>query len=146
MAAGTDTYGANSVPLLPANGFTILQQTASSATDVATIQQAASASGSPLSVQNSAGTKVWGVNSLGALRTMVLSTVAIASCNSNATVTATLTGATTADIVSLWPTTGYVTGNGTLYAICTLADKITVYAAGLSVAATTCNVQLIRTV
>jgi hypothetical protein len=142
MAQGLKTYAGMAVPLYGES--TIFGKTA--ADDTLTIQQVAAHAGSPLVVKNSASTNVWGINSLGALRTMVLSTVAIASCNSSSTVTATLTGATTADIVSLWPTAGYVTGNGTLYAICTAADKITVYAAGLSVAATTCNVQLIRTV
>lgn len=145
MAAGTNTFNGHGVPLLPSTGFTITQQTASSATDIVTIRQAASASGAPLQVQNSSSSNIFGVASNGMLRTMVVGSLAVASIASNASATYALTGVTTADAVGLYITTGHATGNGTLIANCHTADKITVWAAGGSVTAVTANVHYFRT-
>lgn len=146
MAAGNDTYQSLAVPLLPANGFLIIQKTASSATDIVTIQQAASGTGSPLVVRNSSSSNVFGVDSTGRIRTQVLGSLAVASLASNASATYALTGATTNDAVQLYITTGHATGNGTLIANVHTADKITVWAVGGSVAAATANVAFFRTV
>jgi hypothetical protein len=146
MAAGTNTYHSLAVPLLPADGFTITQQTASASADLMTLQQASSASGSPLVVRNSSSTNVFGLNSLGAIRTMVLATIALASLASNASASATLTGATTADVVTFFPTAGFATGNGLFLGAILSADKVTLYSVGGSIASQTANVLLMRTV
>lgn len=145
MAAGTDTMQGNYVPLLPANGFVIAQQTASSATDLMTLRRAASASGNSLQVQNSSSSNVFNIGSTGMIRQQVLGSLAIASIASNASATYALSGITTADVVSLYVTTGHATGNGTLIANCHTADKITVWAMGGSVAAASAAVWYFRT-
>lgn len=52
MAEGRDTYGTHGIPLLPATGFTVVQQTASTAVDIATIRAATSGTGDYLVLQN----------------------------------------------------------------------------------------------
>ncbi len=142
MAAGTNTYDGLAVPLLGESE--IVQQTA--ANDILTIRQASASSGSPLVVRNSSSTNVFGLNSLGAIRTMVLSTIALASLASNASASATLTGATTADVITFFPTAGFATGNGIFVGAILSADKVTLYSAGGSVASQTANYLLMRTV
>jgi hypothetical protein len=57
MANALDTMGTNAVPLLPATGFTIQQQTTSTAVDVATIRAATSGTGDYLVLQNASQTE-----------------------------------------------------------------------------------------
>ena len=142
MATGAKTYDGLAVPLL--GEFEIVQQTV--ADDIVTIRQAAASAGSPLLVRNSSSTNVWGLNSLGALRTMVLATLALASLASNASASATLTGATTADVITFFPTAGFATGNGIFVGAILTADKVTLYSAGGSIASQTANYLLMRTV
>lgn len=59
MAAGTDTASATwgAVPTEPSTGFTITQQTASTAVDLATLKAASSGTGSWLACLDSTGTQ-----------------------------------------------------------------------------------------
>jgi hypothetical protein len=142
MAQGTKSYAGLSVPLYGES--TIKGQTA--ADDILTIQAPASHAGGALVVKNSASTNVFGLNSLGAIRTMVLATIALASLASNASASATLTGATTADVITFFPTAGFATGNGLFLGSILTADKVTLYSVGGSVASQTANYLLMRTV
>jgi hypothetical protein len=54
-------YEGLNVPLYPADGFTITQMTASSAYDILTIKQAATATGAPISVIDSTDTQKFAV-------------------------------------------------------------------------------------
>ena len=67
MAEGTDTYLSIAVPRLPANGFEIIQQTASSSTDIMTLTAASSGTGDFIVCQNSTGTECFVINSAGRL-------------------------------------------------------------------------------
>ena len=57
MANALDTMGTNAVPLLPSTGFTIIQQTTSTAVDVVTVRAATSGTGDYLVLQNSSQTE-----------------------------------------------------------------------------------------
>jgi hypothetical protein len=57
MANAYDTMGTNAVPLLPATGFTLVQQTASTAVDIATLQAASSGTGDYLVLRNASQTE-----------------------------------------------------------------------------------------
>ena len=142
MTTGSRTYEGAAVPLLGESE--IVQKTA--ATDILTIRQASASSGDALVVRNSSSTNIFGVNSYGWIRTMVMGTVALAQCASNASATAALSGATTDDIIHFFPTSlGVVTGNGVPRAYVHTADKFTVFAQGGSFAAQTACVLLINT-
>lgn len=65
MAEGTNTYQGMAVPLLPADGFEIKQQTASSAVDIMTLTLASSGTGDPIVIQNSSGTELLVINADG---------------------------------------------------------------------------------
>jgi hypothetical protein len=54
-------YEGLNVPLYPADGFTITQMTASSTYDILTIKQAATATGSPISILDSTATQQFAV-------------------------------------------------------------------------------------
>jgi hypothetical protein len=69
MAAGNDTFGTHGVPLFPATGSTMKQQTASTAVDILTIQAAASGTGDFLVLRNSSETELFVINSAGAITT-----------------------------------------------------------------------------
>jgi len=142
MTTGSKTYESLAVPLLGESE--IVQQVA--ATDILTIRQASASSGSPLVIRNSSSTNVFGVDSAGAIRTMVMTTIALASLNSNASRTQTLTGATTDDIVHFFPSSvGVVTGNGVPRGYVHTAGKYTLFAQGGSIASQTASVLLINT-
>lgn len=57
MAAGTNTYMGLAVPLYPADGLKIQQQTSSSAVDILSLQAASSGTGDFLVAANSSGTE-----------------------------------------------------------------------------------------
>ena len=142
MAQGLKSYAGMAVPLYGES--TIKGQT--TADDTLTIQQPASHAASPFVVKNSSSTNVFGLNSLGAIRTMVLATIALASLASNASASATLTGATTNDVITFFPTAGFATGNGMFMGSILTADKVTLYSVGGSIASQTANYLLMRTV
>ena len=142
MTTGARTYKGLAVPLLGESE--IVQQVA--ATDILTIRQASAASGLPLVIRNSSSSNIFAVNSLGAIRTMVMGTIALASLASNASASMALVGATTADVVQFFPTVGLTTGNGVFYGSFASADKVNLYAQGGSVASQTASYLLLRTV
>ena len=142
MAQGTKAYAGLAVPLYGES--TIYNKVV--ADDILTLQQGASATGSPFVVKTSASANVFGVNSTGMIRSMILTTVALASLSTNASQSVALSGVTTDDVALLFPTAGTVTGNGVFVAQVLTADKLTVFNAGaLSCAATTANVWFFRT-
>lgn len=65
MAEGTNTYEGLGVPLLPADGFEVKQQTASSSTDIMTLTGASGGTGDFVVCQNSSGTEKLSVDSNG---------------------------------------------------------------------------------
>ena len=142
MTTVTKTYMSLAVPLLGESE--IVQQTA--ATDILTITQASAASGRPLTIKNSSSSAIFALNSLGAIRTSALGTLALAAVASNASASVALVGATTADVIKLFPTAGLVTGKAVLNGYILTADKLTYYAVGGSAASATVSYMLMRTV
>ena len=61
MAEGAKTYQGGAVPIYPDDGFKIVQQTASTAVDVATLETASSGTGDFLVAQTHGGTEVLAV-------------------------------------------------------------------------------------
>lgn len=57
MANAFNTFQSHGVPLLPSTGFTMVQQTASTAVDIATIQAATSGTGDYLVLRNASQTE-----------------------------------------------------------------------------------------
>jgi len=65
MAAGTDTFQTHGVPRLPADGFLIQQQDASTSTDIMTVQAATSGTGDYIVCRNASSTEHFVVDTSG---------------------------------------------------------------------------------
>lgn len=65
MANGNDTFQSHGVPRLPATGFLVQQQTASTAVDIATFQAAASGTGDYIVCRNASSTEKFVVDTSG---------------------------------------------------------------------------------
>lgn len=187
MAEGSNTFQGHGVPLKPATGFEIAQQTASTAVDIETLTAASSGtgdflvcqtsagsekfvvdkdgnvtqsdttinaeaaasnpltinhtgtpSGNSITVNNSAGSRVFNVTPGGGIRTMVaFSTLAVASIESNASASYALAGATTDDAVLMLPLKTGAAASAAAYGGILSADKITLWAPGVKVGANT---------
>jgi hypothetical protein len=110
------------------------------------ITSAATPTGDFVNLNLVAGTKAFQVDKYGTIRTMAVSTVAIASLASNGSASFGLTGATTDDAVLLIPLKGLVTGEGRLNASITEAAKVHAYAAGGTTTGNTYAIWCFRTV
>lgn len=99
MAEGTNTFQGHGVPLTPATGFEIKQQTASTAVDIATLTAASSGTGDFLVLQTSGGTERFVVEDGGNI-------VAVIGAAGDVGVKVTLASAATADGLQILNSSG----------------------------------------
>lgn len=99
MAEGTNTFQGHGVPLAPATGFEIKQQTASTAVDIATLTAASSGTGDFLVLQTSGGTERFVVEDGGNI-------VAVIGAAGDVGVKVTLASAATADGLQILNSSG----------------------------------------
>lgn len=120
--------------------------TQSAAADVSIkVTQFTGATGNAIEINNVSASKIFQVDSSGAIATMALTTKAVASIASNASTSFSMAGVTTDSAVIMIPLKALTTGNGVASAYAQGTTRVDVFAEGGSVAANTYAVWAFKT-